>query len=871
MPRTVEDYKKKEKNISEYQHDYFTKTGESLLKLAGKLEADDAAEARKYAEVLKDFFDKKDDEYIKQNLEILDGLKGFLSKKGKDGKTYYDALVPEVMALPSSSEKVKNDAKEAERELDKNFLFISDAVGIEGHPDDVKTEIPTVMIGGKIYTRAEFKAKMYGNGWDPEKDSILLDAIFEGWGAGIFHHSNLEDQEFIDSHAQSIEKAGSIMQRLVDVPITPDKKAAYKHSIVSEVKTDCGIDGYSDQWSTISEALEKIKDEVLRENNEDEKAGFLKDVRELGYTSESDIELLSQLFDCRFNGDGKLNESIGDELSRFRKNEGTYEDKGKAERLKLLIAGLDEKIGHQVRSLDGGVEGLSDEQRKFLDRYRTRIENIELRIQGAERAKEALAHGWAGPEDVYEDLFTLEAVTGEDQLFYTHMKDILAGRSALGDKAQLKPDGQLIYLQSYEALKKAGELLKDIQLPDRIYDVLIDKALKGVEKALEILEPEAARERETTLPMIEYLRSLSEENKNDIKALHDEMGKIKEKDLPPRGKAIWNALEMMAEKPENISGVFEGIFEGMKTELETNLAAFVGALGKNHVLYEKAIKVLGIFDPDHVEEAKNRAAEVTRQKEEALAADIANAQREMEERYNAFVDERGKFLDLRTNMQELDHAYFGHGNSTEYTNMMRALDDCVNAKNDSELSAAKEILAGRSKDYLDHTGLGKASKLHGKSETRRLCAFYMLSLTDEHLYDQYAFEANDYRANEDQISLNRLRNLEGVGKPSAAVAAAMNNGLVVADNLPKVHNNVPAAGNNQQNRVGINDLIREENSVNNAAGPRHANTINNAARPRDRRTLNQNNNVNAQNNAQNNARNNNLQGNNVPRGGRKTK
>ena len=76
----------------------------------------------------------------------------------------------------------------------------------------------------------------------------------------------------------------------------------------------------------------------------------------------------------------------------------------------------------------------------------------------------------------------------------------------------------------------------------------------------------------------------------------------------------------------------------------------------------------------------------------------------------------------------------------------------------------KDELGEEARKYLDHTGLKKAK--HPNSEVRRKCAFLLMAYTDHPLFGNYIKLANQKRAEEDQVSLNSLKNMPGVGAPA---------------------------------------------------------------------------------------------------------
>ncbi len=124
---------------------------------------------------------------------------------------------------------------------------------------------------------------------------------------------------------------------------------------------------------------------------------------------------------------------------------------------------------------------------------------------------------------------------------------------------------------------------------------------------------------------------------------------------------------------------------------------------------------------------------------------------------------------MQQNLDRVKNSHTFRNNSQQYDNMSAELKACAEAKSPEELDAAKGRLAQRAKEYLDHTGLGRASKIHANAEPRRELAFLMLNKTNKDLYANYAKRANSERGAADKIDAARLSNKEGIGRPMPQV------------------------------------------------------------------------------------------------------
>ncbi len=126
--------------------------------------------------------------------------------------------------------------------------------------------------------------------------------------------------------------------------------------------------------------------------------------------------------------------------------------------------------------------------------------------------------------------------------------------------------------------------------------------------------------------------------------------------------------------------------------------------------------------------------------------------------------EKEKLMTIKANLDRVVRAYAGHTNTPEYNRMLGKLDLLLGENDPAKYAEYKDELGEESRKYLDHTGLKKAK--HPNSEVRRKCAFLLMAYTDHPLFGNYIKLANQKRAEEDQVSLNSLKNMPGVGAPA---------------------------------------------------------------------------------------------------------
>ncbi len=125
-------------------------------------------------------------------------------------------------------------------------------------------------------------------------------------------------------------------------------------------------------------------------------------------------------------------------------------------------------------------------------------------------------------------------------------------------------------------------------------------------------------------------------------------------------------------------------------------------------------------------------------------------------------EEKEKLFVIKWNLARVEKAYSGHTNTGFYNRLTEKLQQTFNAQDQEEYAELRKELGETAREYLDHTGLKKAS--HTNSEIRRKCAFLLMALTDDPMYANYVALANKKRSDEDKISLDVLENMPGVGK-----------------------------------------------------------------------------------------------------------
>ena len=231
------------------------------------------------------------------------------------------------------------------------------------------------------------------------------------------------------------------------------------------------------------------------------------------------------------------------------------------------------------------------------------------------------------------------------------------------------------------------------------------------------------------------------------------------------------------------------------TAIEEKMPAFLVHMKADNPLFKEASAVFEIINPDYARVIREREE---KKLEERRAEELAN--------------DLETFKTIKDNFEAVNKSYTGHENSEEYKHMTEALDKAAQSKTWQELQENKKNLADMTKDYLDHTGLGKASIFHRNAETRRKLAFYTLyksSSNERPYFESYRDMANQVRSRSHRIESYELKDTPGIGKPLAGRVKEIN-----ADALAnKVGANQPQREHHQrkvQIQAGaVNDKVIE--------------------------------------------------------------
>jgi hypothetical protein len=235
--------------------------------------------------------------------------------------------------------------------------------------------------------------------------------------------------------------------------------------------------------------------------------------------------------------------------------------------------------------------------------------------------------------------------------------------------------------------------------------------------------------------------------------------------------------------------------------LKEKLPGYIRGLTDEHPHFRDAMEVLEIVAPDKVAEV---TAVTEADRKVRVEADIRRAEQKLKGEMDAFTKETNEFKVMRDNFAAVNRSYFGHTNSEEYDRMTAALNKVANSTTPAELKENKKELADRTKEYLEHTGLGKASSFHKNAETRRKLAFlalYRANSPERPYFDSFQASANQIRKGDDRIDPVKLANMPGVGKPLERVkeidAAALADKVGANQPVREHHQRKPQAAPNQ--------------------------------------------------------------------------
>ncbi len=486
------------------------------------------------------------------------------------------------------------------------------------------------------------------------------------------------------------------------------------------------------------------------------KARFLEKVQGQTNLREGDRELLSAVFDARLMKNHAMNkdlnavlEDIGNRKSKLNSTENRKQTFG---RIKECL----DRVPQEQRN---------DAHKKASDNIQKEIERISTIEAEADLFAEDMSHrGWPDNKENFRNLYLAGKTLPTDHPYCKLLEDMRAGKSQSHPEFPLREAGfnenrkyydkagsVISHLQLFDDLGKAKELLEKEgnDSPDR------QKAIESIDASRSKNQKEA-KEEQNRLPSYQKLLALGKEGRERLGRFLDAMGKYGGMAQIRNFYTVRNKLSELVKDPLELGhpGLVNSAVREMKL-LRNQIPTFICDMKADHPLYQEALKAFAVVAPDVVETAK------------------AEAERELRERRTKEFNEDLK--DLKTieeNFGAVGKSYIGHTNSEEYNKMMEALKTATASKSWEELKKNKEILAERTKEYLDHTGLGKASIFHKNAETRRKLAFYTLHKSnspERPFFDSYLASANQVRSRSHRISIAALKNLPGIGKPLGGV------------------------------------------------------------------------------------------------------
>ncbi|MBR1471615.1 MAG: hypothetical protein IJ600_08245 [Lachnospiraceae bacterium] len=413
------------------------------------------------------------------------------------------------------------------------------------------------------------------------------------------------------------------------------------------------------------------------------------------------------------------------------------------------------------------------------------LEETQKQIDRCEHIREAYKYAdnvvdmelWCGSDadnrKLFRDMYLAAEGLGEDHPYVQQLKLIGEGRSGIYPEYDLEKgqQGTIAATQTVAELQKAAEILQQSE----IHTPAMEQAIAGINKHVDaIRNHHQYRNEQDSFEELMAWAHVTPKQKQNLKDFSETLEKAAGKaDLPEDEKRQIKQLQEYAENAAKYKRdpnwyELQNGSEGIQ-KLKEILPAFIGERGTHHRLYDSAMKVLNDLAPEKAKEAEKAAKQTTKDLKEQLELSeeecVAAQQKLLQQQMDSFEKDLAGFKMMKENLDKVKKSYFRHDNSSLYTNMVNKVNDLCAATGYHEMEQLKAELKQLTTDYLDHTTLKRASSLHPNAETRRLCAFQMLAMTDEETYNKYSADANKLRDKDNQITKERLASIPGVGQP----------------------------------------------------------------------------------------------------------
>ena len=687
------------------------------------------------------------DEMFADYCETLQGLQELLTRKVDEGKRVIDIIM-------------ENKTPEEEAETVIGFGNIINATGINASIADIFYPDAKVEIDGVSYTKKEFRQKMYENHWREGEDDKIIDAVYDGY-IGASRMLQIKDR------TKKMKRVDEAIREMINVPVVAGReKASKKNSIQKILSSAIGDPAYNGNWRFLMNYKNGITDDmVAKESNENDRADFIRRMKAGAYNRPGDEDLLTALFDGRFDKDGNFDVNYQKYvIERFRPDDSAEKresnlkyvknhiekripEDARTEHHKKAIAEINRQLNEVIPAMKQ-EEAALEEQRKIEAARRAEIEKAERELDEKAQAFQKSVHenNFYTYSNLYADMYKVGAKMPEDHPFNKLLDNLRKGITEKTPFKNIKEDNSYSGYQTLEELNEAQRILKEVEnkTPE------INKIITSIDDFRKEYANKAGHQKEDYDKEVAFENGPIVTNKDVLLEVENAIRDQREENraaLPENYKEIEEAFKTLAH-PKKIFGSYTyDSMEKAEKYIADNAVGFFGSLTTDSPVYQKGIVALEKLWPDAVQQTKALATaktdEVKRLNDEAVLAGKVS-----------------KLDAVKNTLEGIKKAYFNHDNSTQYERFVRAVTASANAKTLDEYNSLKKELVESATKYLDHTGLDRASKYHDKAEMRRLCAFQVISMAgDEAVAVDYLTRANKLRNAENKVSKERLDKL----------------------------------------------------------------------------------------------------------------
>ena len=649
----------------------------------------------------------------------LEDLPALLAEKNEEGKTVGELLTADMDDKQKASFVIK-------------ITNVFNKLEIKGNAIDLMYPGSTLTVGNESYDREAFRQKMYANNWEKGADDKIIDKMYDAF---VMTSINMKAKrsEYIDNMKKAREAMGTILK----TPIVKGLEKSGKKALVDKLVNNNVVNSpfNNADYSYLTEYSNSITPEmVARETHTVEKAEFIKNAKENGFNRKEDEAFLEAVFEGRFDNEGKYDSAY---------------DRSVVRNISVRTAKTAQARSNIIKDVKEKLEKIPEEKRSEANKKAlAEIANQEIAVQEIAKQeqldKDASAfykevHNanfhdcWMDNQSVYHYLYKAGTELPKDHEFNKQLENMRKGLTLQNPEFNIKEDERFSILQTNDELEECKRLLEGDN-PEALSENA-KKAIEGINRFQNNFKASIERER-ADKPVAIYMETVIRDNENAIVDFLNELDHRENRDtLPENFIKVRDALNELISAQEMLFGAYDNkkIADARKV-VEENMAGVVGGLGKEDPMYEKGLAILQNLCPDQVELAKEAADD--------------------------FAIRKSNMQAINDTLFGVHKAYFNHDNSPEYQRMVNAVIVAITATNTKELDDCKTELVESAKEYLKHTGLGRASKYHDNAEMRRLCAFRIIAEvgSPEEMQDIVG-KANALRADENKISKERLDKL----------------------------------------------------------------------------------------------------------------